>query len=309
MIKTDLINWAKEKAKAGECYSNEILYDMCKKRGLSDTEALAAEMLIIGRVYAASPQRRSYGTSKTVEDKGKKVTLHSPASFNNGQDDFFTLLAKTMQDQDGFNTFLNDLKDLKSENYTFDLQKDKRILEKSIQLVSNFNEMLRTSIEIIDGVDKLKTDKNGNYLSNITGEPLSRMNHVSFSSKFMHFNCPDIIFIIDQFARDGGTKLCSSRVRKDAVLDRTITITKKDRLLDKEMESWIKELTNNYNIVNMDDTLASDEAKLSDYIKHSVRSYFLAKVLFENGIQDGINPFHYPRITDSIFLNVKEKDA
>ena len=48
----------------GYFFGNQVLYEMAANSALTDKNQFACAMWLIGRSYAASPQRRSYGTDK-----------------------------------------------------------------------------------------------------------------------------------------------------------------------------------------------------------------------------------------------------
>ena len=56
----DLVFQSAITTNAKNSFGNQILYDMCKSGNMLNPEELADEIWLIGRSYAASPERRFY---------------------------------------------------------------------------------------------------------------------------------------------------------------------------------------------------------------------------------------------------------
>ncbi len=203
-------------------YGNEILYMMGKTPGdLLDPVKVDGAVWIIGRSYAASPQRRSYGKTKTGEKYNNfgGDTVIRPVwpvkTQNDGREGFFEFISKEID--------MVCLKDLireyhgKGLTYRFsplavkrktdknktliscEMDKnDQALLVRSIAAVLAFNQQLNAAIEKFDDVPASHEFR---------GECVACSNHISFASKFLHFYFPNLVFIIDSYAFSGGKAL------------------------------------------------------------------------------------------------------
>lgn len=166
---------------------NKILYNFCKQYSLVNKpvsiNALADEIWLIGRAYAASPERRSYGKSFTKKAGFKLKKGEGLGSF------FYALSTNIINDKD-FVELCKEIKKIRNEKYKFINDKDKGTLEASIKLVLDFNRILRKNVQ--------KCDQD--TLNAFSKKRPSLRNFISFSSKFMHFHLPNIVFIIDDFS-------------------------------------------------------------------------------------------------------------
>ena len=188
-------------------YGNEILYCMAQNsRDLTDKDKLAGAIWLIGRAYAASPQRRSYGTmndnsSKYTKVDGKlasKCPIWPVRTQNDGREGFFDEIAANIIANSDFQVWMNCHSDF-SASYKYDRSNmDIDALIKSIIAVLQFNILLSKALEKFDEVPK------NNQFANYR---VFCSNHISFSSKFLHFYFPHTVFIIDNFAREGGKLL------------------------------------------------------------------------------------------------------
>ena len=274
-----------------EALSNKILYDLCLKYpldcqeidGYNKTESLAAQLLLIVRVYAASPQRRSY--------KKIKVEFSNAA---NGRDDFFTLLAEKMYENEIFcgerpDSILSQAKELMNSKYSFSdtsLEADLELLKKSIKCVLSFNEILREAIILVDKADLdacLNVDRNSVDYSN------ALINFMSFASKFMHFHCPNTIFIMDNisfanFASHGSVYKFKFNENGEDV-NGSIEISRQDE------NNLIKKLN-------------EQEMLKCKYCKHCIKEYLLAKRLFSDTKAEEREGKSITRLTDNYIMNV-----
>ena len=315
-------------------YGNEILYCMAKdSNDLQDKDKLAGAIWLIGRAYAASPQRRSYGTmddnlSKYIKADGNlasKCPIWPVRTQNDGREGFFEKISDQIIADEGFKQWFDDNSHL-SVAYKYDRSDaDVDLFVKSIIAVLQFNILLSKALEAFDDVP----------MDNKFGEnKVFCSNHISFSSKFLHFYFPHSIFIIDNFARDGG-KLLFGGYNKEknrglydpykAVLDpfeKSVYEEFKKSDISKLYQRIIKKLSivaiiEKYeNRKRQDFTAAGDNSTAKDYIEHCIRSYLLgcyiadktkANITPSNQIRYNkpytIDPM--PRLTDAILLNIK----
>lgn len=182
----------KESFKADCDIGNKTLYALCEEYPLYDNpseDALSGQIWLIGRSYAASPERRHYKKDK----KPIKPELHQSG---NGLDTFFKSLAKELLKNQGFQDIINFIKDNREKHYDFDYsEKDIGLLLQVGNIVNSFNSVLKEAIKRVDNED-LK-----NY-------PDAEINDFpSFSSKYMHFQLKNIVFIKDSISASHLSKM------------------------------------------------------------------------------------------------------
>lgn len=105
---------------------NEVLYELCREKPLdwsgdkkyNSRDALSAKMWLIGRSYAASPERRRYGKAEKV-----KFDLKSE-----GLDLYFDKLAEKMEREVDYTILTNLVNDLRQE-YILAYELKKRVNE------------------------------------------------------------------------------------------------------------------------------------------------------------------------------------
>lgn len=178
------------------CKVDKILYAAANNYRNDPLEKnLSVAIEIIGKVYSASPERRSY---KNDSKKGYKVT-------GDGMGTFYDEIAERLNQN--LKSILNDIVELKLEfnNERSDYEK----LEKSINLVFKLNKYLKIAIANYD--ERTMSD-----------EPT---NHISFCSKFLNFLNPDAFFIIDSYSFNGGKKYIKTRNWK--IVDDELCVTEK----------------------------------------------------------------------------------
>lgn len=316
-------------------YGNEILYCMAKApNDLTNKDKLSGAIWLIGRAYAASPQRRSYGTMKNtvgyINSVGKtpaECPIWPVRTQNDGREGFFDEIADKMQKFIKNDAEFNKLIDDYSKNptaYLYDrsnLDIDK--LTESISVVLQYNLFLSESLEKFDEVPVGNT---------FNGNNIYCSNHISFASKFLHFYFPHRVFIIDNFARDGGKLLFNGntttklRAFYDAPTS-TSNVFENDvyeEFLKKEQEKIYKKIIDRPAIrgISLDydnrariaNALVGDNSTVKDYIEHCVRSYLLGCYITQKAKITPINQIKYglsytlesmPRLTDTVFLNIK----
>ncbi len=211
-------------------YGNEILYSMAADPcDLNNKKKLNGAMWIIGRSYAASPQRRAYRRRKKGEKtegktyinaNGKEVTrpVWPVRTSNDGREGFFEYIAEYIAkhlDKTCISDLISNVK-LQKQTYKFSsfakseennnktvhaiAKEDFELLQISVSAVLSFNAELSKAIEEFDQVP----DSN-----EFDGQKFHCNNHISFASKFLHFYFPNMVFIIDSFACSGGQLLFS----------------------------------------------------------------------------------------------------
>lgn len=272
-------------------FGNQILYNMCNidLYPWRAPDRFADKMWIIGRSYAASPERRY------IWKKGKKKEIHH----GDGTGDFFYKVAEYIQKDKRYNELENELYDIRNKSYCYNgSATDQAQLITSISCVAAFNDMIKTASK--------KYDKNENKDSSIDFEQdITYKNQISFCSKFLHFHAPNIFFIFDQFSCDGSHLLCREKARRTAYLKEGNII------IDEEVISAINTCSQPVKIslndiqVEMDD---SAKNSIKEYLSHCVRAYqlgcFIRKISYS--LPD-LLPFPTPRIIDTIFLKTKRK--
>ncbi len=220
---------------------NELLYKFCADTNhWLDKDFLSAQIWLIGRSYAASPERRSY-KGKKIENKG------------DGTDKFYDKLSEELLNDKEYEELIEHLKTLKDEQYSLtEEDKDIEILKEAIKSVVIFNRLLRKAIKHVDNTDD---DSLNNF--------------ISFSSKFLHFYMPNVIFIIDSFSKK---TLNSENYEKP----------KFKNLLGK---------LDNIGIEKCND-------KEKEYIKHCCKAYLVSRYLQKKFINIEITP----RVLDNYLL-------
>ena len=176
-FETDFIRIAEEINKDNYTYSNEILYAACngvsilppKKATQAEIDKFSSVMLLVGRTYAASPERR----------KGAKKV-------NDGMITFFEGIAKNIVNHSKYAEWRSKVITIAGP-YKYDgSESDYELLEKSKNCVLDLNEMLLDAIRKFDEKDGLDDDKNC----------------ISFCSKLLHFIMPNIFYIKDSISWD-----------------------------------------------------------------------------------------------------------
>lgn len=277
-------------------YGNGVLYKMAAQSEISKPEQLAGAMWLIGRSYAASPQRRSY-------EKEIKWPVRPD---NDGRDGFFKYVAKEMD--------TSCLKNVPEELPFSEVALNK--LAASIAAVLDFNLALSEAIEEFDGAK-------GKAFCN---------NHISFCSKFLHFYYPQSVFIIDNYAETGAISLFNGDADKhwryicNPVDEDTYDPLKvqqnhtKYSFTEDVYEKFSKNTVNEYveklnNHPTIKGVMKNYEKRnpnaARNYIAHCVRSYLLGFKL--NGVvepwvslvEENERIWSMPRLTDTVFLNIK----
>lgn len=254
-------------------FGNQILYDMCKCGSMLKPDELADEIWLIGRSYAASPERRF---SKRVGQ------LHS----GRGTGDYFTHIASYLVKQPAFINLVGGIRSLPPLKFDCSAN-DFSILCFTVQCVEDLNEWIKAASEDFDRT----------YNPDIDFSKTGYKNQISFCSKFLHFQKPECFFIIDTFTFEAGKQLFTTSCKGTVKLYGT-PITNGERLLLSNELSRI--FANAPSCANISSVIA-------DYKEHVKRSYALGVILKGIGKTYSISKSSlvtYPRLTDIVFQNV-----
>ncbi len=285
-------------------FGNQILYNMCadNQTDIGNANHLADMIWLIGRSYAASPERRTYGYKKNADGKvekdnnGKRQTLFKPKNADNGRGGFFISIANFIIQHKDFPSLKGNVKKLQKASYDYKgLDNDIALLTTSIVTVYLFNQFIRFASESFDGLtDEMK--KQG----------AACKNQISFSSKFLHFHCPKNVYIIDQYSLDGGKSLIpQKKLSRDIYFEgETKELLENLSCLKEECEKIYSrvntEIVNTYPNIFSEDKLSKQDEKISTYMQHCVRAYCLSKYFFNAGIKN-----ISPRFIDDLLLRIK----
>lgn len=295
---------------------NDILYNLCNDMPLgkiincneesfskydneySAKEALAAQMWLIGRSYAASPERRNYNIENN-KNNNEKLKL---SSSGDGLDTYFDLLANELLEKiKGDNDFINALKKLNGKKYNFDnnFEKDADILIASVEAVLGLNKLLKDIRYAIDEED-IKTYLGKNMFVDDNYKD-GQTNALSFCSKFLHFHYPNTVFIMDHITeghfKGRGKEL---KFKFNNKTESCITVEKQNV---KEILINTFEFDKNYKETDV------EKDKEALYIKHCVREYLLAKAIYnkDKTIKTIFDEKYIPRIIDTYMLMANTK--
>ena len=105
-------------------FGNRILYDMCSSPStdLSNPEHLADMIWLIGRAYAASPERRTYGYERDKNGKlkkkdNKRLPLWKATNANDGKGGYFISIARDIVKSPKFKYLLSIVSTVKDFTY------------------------------------------------------------------------------------------------------------------------------------------------------------------------------------------------
>lgn len=316
----------------GISVGNEVLYTLCKNYPLLKEkdmneerrlQGLAAELWLIGRSYAASPERRNYGVKIELTNSG------------NGLDTYFDLLAKELcryneKDKINLKSIVNSLAVLNNKTYGLSSDSkanDEEILITVITAVLNFNRLLKEARFAVDfGSDDLDNIKNilkqnqkkledskkdEDHKNAVKIEELlnkskdiiaslneNQWNMLSFSSKFLHFHFPEVVFIMDSITKR-NLKGSFSFTVNGKTEHSNIEITKYDKNTVKNFFTSEKFSDIEESLMKIDKCPMND--KEYDYIKHCVNEYILAKEI-NNANPDIFKDKYIPRLIDTYVL-------
>lgn len=266
---------------ASEEYSfgNRLLYDICRDidgQKWDDPKTLADKIWLIGRSYAASPERRiSNGKVKKAGD---------------GTGDYFREVAKYIHNNCNIK---KETVDLLNGNYKFDFSdSDIALLICAVKSVEKFNYAVKKANVEYDEHCREESDYK---------------NQISFCSKFLHFHFPDTVFIIDSFSQAAASYLFSNRTSSNK---KSIKIENWGISISKdEIKELLEECTENSIMAKFKSDLYNQAAfseQIKEYANHCVRAYKIA-CIFKNFLGDKSNKTSYPRMVDTLLLNIKNK--
>ena len=301
-------------------FGNGILYNMCSHpdTNLSNPEHLADMIWLIGRAYAASPERRTYGYVRDEDGKLKKTSdnkrfhLWKATTANDGKGEYFISIARHMTDVEKspkFRSFLATINAVKGLTYSYDNDdNDITALSNGIYAVYLYNNLIRNASEEFDGLNA--SDHPEAIAAREAGARCK--NQISFCSKFLHFHCPSIVFIIDQYSLEGGKRIIPlGKLSYDPKFE----IASKELVplesvnLKYDYKNVLRKVTDTLKTVDCNlfenDTISDEEEKILSYVKHSTRAYCVAKYL--NDVKGQSNLTVTPRLIDDLFLRVKSK--
>lgn len=297
----------KEILSRGISVGNEVLYTLCRDYPLLKEknpknmnerrlQGLAAELWLIGRSYAASPERRDYGEKIEWTNSG------------NGLDTYFDLLAEKLWSDgyyDELEKIVENLEEMNRIGYKFDQsfqENDKNILASVIANVLKFNALLKEIRYAVD--EKELLNHVGGDKEKIEVLKNNQKNMLSFSSKFLHFHFPDVVFIIDTITMEhfkGPRGIHHFKFEKaNGDLEGSITFSK------EEMNEMISDVSK---IKYKDDSIEIGKYdKAEEYITHCVREYLLAREIKKVSpkIFDG-EGIHIPHLRDTYMLMTNPK--
>lgn len=271
-------------------FGNAILYELCadyplgmgEKDGYTKQDAFSTQSWLIGRAYAASPQRRRY--------KNLKVEFDGP----DGLDGFFEVLAKEFYELPETANFIETVNLLKGKKYTFtEEQDDVSLLIAVIRNVLRLNKLLGDSILAVDKQNLMEAKEN-------TQEARKKLsNHISFCSKFLHFHYPNSVFIIDSISFMHFKIKQKQNYEFLFLVDKGTSKTEKGSvsISKKEVEDMLNKLKGRL----------EDGELGSNYCKHCVREYLVAKQLFGITQDKSFGGKSIPRMVDIYVMNANKK--
>lgn len=263
-------------------YGNDILYRNCgfdrlpvPGRAQIDTK-LSSMIWLIGKAYSADPTRSA--AKSTFANKGLGSSFES--------------IANGIYASPHYEKFYQRLRTLCRKTYSYQYEEDRSILLETAELVAILNNMITSTME--------QTAKAKGF------EKTDSKNVVSFSSKFLHFMCPHLFFIIDSYSFNGGVALFSGNAT------RTLYIADdgscENLCIDRDAKSYFKEYSSVCSPFGND----LPEATIPSYYMHCLRCYYLACFLNENKqtckpqIDGDSNSIYMPRLVDSIVMRITE---
>lgn len=298
-------------------FGNRMLYDMCSSPStdLSNPEHLADMIWLIGRAYAASPERRTYGYIRGEDGKLKKngdnkwIPLWKATNANDGKGGYFISIARDIVKSPKFKSLLKIVSVVKGSTYSYDnSDSDIAALSNGIYAVYLYNNLIRNASEEFDGLNA----SNKPEASAAKAAGARCKNQISFGSKFLHFCCPGIVFIIDQYSFEGGKRVIPLRKLS---YDPKFEIAPKDFVslepvnLKDDYNNVLGKVTDQLKSADPNlfenDTISDEAEKIKSYIEHCTRAYCVAKYL--NDAKDQSSLTVTPRLIDDLFLRVKNK--
>jgi len=267
--KTDFLKHVDEVNKTNYVYGNEVLY---KSFSFSIMPRPSATIYNINKLSSAI---WIIGKAYSADPTRSAASLVASSGLGLS----FDAIATAIVNHPNYNIFYDKLDKLKSKKYSFTFTKDEHILNDCVYCVSLLNDMVKDAMGI------------------------GSENVVSFCSKFLHFMCPNVFFIIDSLSLAGGIGLYSGRVNRSFEIETIpssdwIEITSSERQFFKSM-SAIPSIKTSYS------------EPIKTYFNHCTRCYSLA--VFLNGAGKKCEPqiigignsTYIPRLVDSILMRIK----
>ncbi len=249
--------------------TNKILYQICNNEGeysWGNGKFLGEKIWLIGRAYAASPERRYVRTKK----------FHGKLELDNAGDGtgkYFDEIGEYIADDKRYKDIVSALNELQCK-YEFDgSENDLNLLKKAAETVDLLNKAVKGASEKYDNKNNPKITGNVKY-----------RNQISFCSKFLHFHCPDTVFIMDGFTREAASNLFSPKSKKQSYIEK------------QEINEDLKNKLNSY--------LPDISIKCSEYMSFCEKSYALCRYIKDSGL-DISNITYYPRTSDYVLQSVK----
>lgn len=266
---------------------NDVLYSLCENYPLESggKEALSAQLWLIGRSYAASPERRRY---RALE--GLKVSF---SNSGDGLDTFFDLLAEKLladPDKEFKERVTTPIASLNSQ-YRLDYEEDMTDLTAAAVAVIAMNRCLKRARYAIDANDISEALKGAALRQIPSSKEIedSCSNSLSFCSKFLHFHAPDNVFILDNITQQhlSDRVLCCPKFPEGASSVR-VEKERVEKVNEKLCES----------IAELGIELSKEE---ESYAKHCAKEYELAQAIssIDGEVFAGL---HLPRCIDNYAL-------
>ena len=257
---------------------NKVLYDLCKSYPMNDdVNGLIAKLWLIGRSYSASIERRHYGMeySKSINKK-TELSLNTDG---NGSDSYFKGISDAMIRDNEYQNIINSINLLMNKKFYYNFDNDKETLKEICNLVFNFNLMIRRAIEKFDD-EKLKEFEDFNKKSK---QDRNLNDFISFSSKFLHFHLPEIVFIFDRFSFKHAKRKIDKKKKSNYVF-----VISKYEILFEIPQNSVKSINLSYR-----------NEKEKDYVQHVERCYAIMCTLHEKYKCDIT-----PRMVDNFLINI-----
>lgn len=267
-------------------HGNDVLYRNCgfdclPVPGASaiDTK-LSSVIWLIGKSYSADPTR----------------SAPKDIFFNNGLGSSFEKIANRVYFMKEYTDFYEKLKQLANQKYDYDYEKDQEFLKSTVLLVDKLNWMMKEAMKAIAEEKGIKDPKIDNV--------------VSFCSKFLHFMCPHLFFIIDSISLSGGAALFAKT--KGRRLD--VSDIKPSTYIEIDTaKAFFKEQYQDVSPLSLD--LEKPPEAITTYYAHCLRAYRLACFLNAKGkkcepqIAGDPDSRYMPRLVDAILMRITKNTA
>lgn len=266
---------------------NDTLYHLCETfplpaslDGIGDDRTeenlFASKMWLIGRAYAASPERYAYKNDKKPkaqgENSGYTSFFHDIAHILfKGTNPLANVATDTSESKElegikcAFKSLLHNAHQLQNKEYLLResrAREDAELLATVDRLVIEFAEILVRARFLRDNAILRKTG---------SGASLNRENQyvpLSFCSKFLHFHLPKLVFIYDSIA---GGKLHYPQPF-------TLGVDDNWRLTLKDIVKWPSARTETTNC--QDDGWKHLKDAREKYVNHTLKELAIAKAVF-----------------------------